>query len=79
MTTLVKIHRNGQMTLPSSFRTAMGVGDGSLVELSLKNGKTVIAAGVGSFQPRRLAVESAEQFEGHATTPGGEVDVGGLR
>jgi AbrB family looped-hinge helix DNA binding protein len=42
MTTLVKIHRKGQMTLPSRFRTAMGVGEGSLVELSLKNGKTVI-------------------------------------
>ena len=42
MTTLVKIHRKGQMTLPSSFRAAMGVGEGSIVELSLKNGKTVI-------------------------------------
>ena len=30
------------MTLPSSFRTARSVGEGSLVELSLKNGKTVI-------------------------------------
>jgi AbrB family looped-hinge helix DNA binding protein len=42
MTTLVKIHRKGQMTLPSSFRAAMGVVEGSLVELSLRNGKTVI-------------------------------------
>src|SRR5436190_23043884 len=42
MTTLVRIHRKGQMTLPSSFRQAMGVVEGSLVELSLKNGKTVI-------------------------------------
>ena len=42
MTTLVKIHRRGQMTLRSSFRAAMGVGEGSLVELSLRNGKTVI-------------------------------------
>ena len=42
MTTLVKIHRKGQMTLPSSFRAAMGVVEGSMVELSLKNGKTVI-------------------------------------
>lgn len=42
MTALVKIHRKGQMTLPSSFRAAMGVGEGSLVELSLKNGKAVI-------------------------------------
>jgi len=41
MTTLVRIQRKGQMTLPSSFREAMGVGEGSLVELSLKNGKTV--------------------------------------
>ena len=30
------------MTLPSSFRAAMGVGEGSMVELSLKNGKTLI-------------------------------------
>jgi AbrB family looped-hinge helix DNA binding protein len=42
MTTLVKIHRKGQMTLPSSFRAAMGVSEGSVVELSLKNGKAVI-------------------------------------
>jgi len=43
MTTLVKIHRKGQMTLPSSFRTAMGVREGSLVELSLKNGKAIMS------------------------------------
>jgi len=42
MTTLVKIHRKGQMTLPRSFRAAMGVSEGSVVELSLKNGKAVI-------------------------------------
>ena len=43
MTTLVKIHRKGQMTLPSSFRTAMGLNAGSLVELSLKNGKAIMS------------------------------------
>jgi AbrB family looped-hinge helix DNA binding protein len=43
MTTLVKIHRKGQMTLPSSFRAAMGVSEGSLVELSLKNGKAIMS------------------------------------
>jgi AbrB family looped-hinge helix DNA binding protein len=42
MTTLIKIHRKGQMTLPTRFRTAMGIEEGSLVELSLRNGKTVI-------------------------------------
>jgi len=43
MTTLVKIHRKGQMTLPSSFRTAMGLNEGSLVELSLENGKAIMS------------------------------------
>ena len=43
MTTLIKIHRKGQMTLPSSFRTAMGLNEGSLVELSLENGKAIMS------------------------------------
>ena len=43
MTTLVKIHRKGQMTLPRSFRAAMGVDEGSLVELSLENGKAILS------------------------------------
>jgi AbrB family looped-hinge helix DNA binding protein len=43
MTTLVKIHRKGQMTLPRSFRDAMGVDAGSLVELSLENGKAILS------------------------------------
>ena len=29
-------------------------------------GAVVIAAGVGSFQPRRIGVDGAEAFEGHA-------------
>jgi AbrB family looped-hinge helix DNA binding protein len=43
MTTLVKIHRKGQMTLPRSFRSALGVDEGSLVELSLQNGKAILS------------------------------------
>jgi AbrB family looped-hinge helix DNA binding protein len=43
MTTLVKIHRKGQMTLPRSFRAAMGVDEGSLVELSFENGKAIMS------------------------------------
>ena len=42
MTTLIKIHRKGQMTLPSRFRTALGVADGSVVELTLKRGKAIL-------------------------------------
>jgi AbrB family looped-hinge helix DNA binding protein len=42
MTTLVKIHRKGQMTLPSRLRAAIGVGEGDLVEATLQRGKIVI-------------------------------------
>ena len=34
MNALVKIHRKGQMTLPSRLRTAVGVAEGDLVEAS---------------------------------------------
>lgn len=42
MTTIVKIHRKGQMTLPSRFRAAIGVAEGDLVEASLQRGKIVL-------------------------------------
>ena len=42
MTTLVKIHRKGQMTLPSRLRTAIGVAEGDLVEASVHRGKIVL-------------------------------------
>lgn len=42
MTTLVKIHRKGQMTLPSRLRSAIGVADGDVVEAKLWRGKILI-------------------------------------
>lgn len=42
MTTLVKIHRKGQMTLPSRLRSAIGIAEGDLVEVSLQRGKIVL-------------------------------------
>lgn len=42
MTTLVKIHRKGQMTLPSRLRSALGVTDGDVVEAKLWRGKILI-------------------------------------
>ena len=42
MTTLVKIHRKGQMTLPSRLRSAIGVAEGDLVEASVLRGKIVL-------------------------------------
>ena len=42
MTTLVKIHRKGQVTLPSRLRSAIGVAEGDLVEASVRRGKIVL-------------------------------------
>ena len=42
MTTLVKIHRKGQMTLPSRLRSAIGVAEGDLVEATVLRGKIVL-------------------------------------
>lgn len=42
MTTLVRIHRKGQMTLPSRLRTAIGIADGDLVEASVHRGKILL-------------------------------------
>jgi len=42
MTTLVRIHRKGQMTLPSRLRSAVGVGEGDVVEATVQRGKIVL-------------------------------------
>jgi AbrB family looped-hinge helix DNA binding protein len=42
MTALVKIHRKGQMTLPSRLRSAIGVAEGDLVEASIQRGRIVL-------------------------------------
>src|SRR5437773_7981394 len=43
MPTLVKIHRKGQMTLPSRLRSAIGVSEGDVVEATVKQGKIVLS------------------------------------
>jgi len=42
MTTLVKINRRGQMTLPIKLRSLAGISDGDLVEAAFQRGKIVI-------------------------------------
>jgi AbrB family looped-hinge helix DNA binding protein len=43
MTTLVKIQRKGQMTLPSRLRKAIGVGEGARLEASVRHGKIILS------------------------------------
>jgi AbrB family looped-hinge helix DNA binding protein len=42
MTTIVKIHRKGQMTLPVRLRAAIGVAEGDLVEATVYRGKILL-------------------------------------
>src|SRR5437773_6321897 len=42
MTTIVKIHRKGQMTLPTKLRRLVGIAEGDLVQAELKGGKIMI-------------------------------------
>ncbi len=44
MTTLVKIHRKGQMTLPTRLRSLAGIAEGDLVEAKYQRGKIVITS-----------------------------------
>jgi AbrB family looped-hinge helix DNA binding protein len=42
MTTIVKIHRKGQMTLPTRLRSLAGIAEGDLVQASFQRGKIII-------------------------------------
>jgi AbrB family looped-hinge helix DNA binding protein len=42
MPTLVKIHRKGQMTLPTRLRTQAGISEGDLMEAAFHRGKIVL-------------------------------------
>jgi len=42
MTTLVKILRKGQVTLPSRLRSAIGIAEGDMVEATVFRGKIVL-------------------------------------
>jgi AbrB family looped-hinge helix DNA binding protein len=42
MTAFVRIHRKGQMTLPSRLRSAIGIADGDLMEATVHRGRIVL-------------------------------------
>ena len=43
MTTLVKLQRKGQMTLPSEMRAAIGVAEGDRLEATVQRGKIILS------------------------------------
>src|SRR5713226_6695198 len=42
MSTLVKVEPNGQMVIPGSIRSAVGLADGDLVEVEAAGGKIIV-------------------------------------
>jgi AbrB family looped-hinge helix DNA binding protein len=42
MTTLVKVQRKGQVTLPTRLRSALGIAEGDMVEATVQRGKIVL-------------------------------------
>lgn len=48
MTTLVRIHRKGQMTLPIRLRSAIGIAEGDLVEASVHRGRILLTPKLGT-------------------------------
>lgn len=64
MTTLVKIHRKGQMTLPSRLRSAVGVAEGDLVEASVQRGRIVLTLKPATVTPRHRRTIDRELVKG---------------
>jgi AbrB family looped-hinge helix DNA binding protein len=62
MTTIVKIHRKGQMTLPTRLRALAGIGEGDLVEAAFQHGKIIIT-------PKLVIDRSQFPSVGHEYTP----------
>jgi len=62
MTTLVKIHRKGQMTLPSRLRSAIGVAEGDLVEASVLRGKIVLTPKVVIDRSKSLFLNADDEY-----------------
>ncbi|MGO9260608.1 MAG: AbrB/MazE/SpoVT family DNA-binding domain-containing protein [Bryobacteraceae bacterium] len=54
MTTIVKIHCKGQMTLPTRLRTLAGIAEGDFVEAVFQRGKIVMPL------KGRLKIESTD-------------------
>jgi AbrB family looped-hinge helix DNA binding protein len=42
MATLIKIHKKGQITLPTRLRSQAGIGDGDLVDATFSRGKIIL-------------------------------------
>ena len=55
MTTLTKVTRHGQITLPASVRRKLGIEEGDLVEIEVVDDKAVLA-------PKRLVDKSQAYF-----------------
>lgn len=84
MTSIVKIHRKGQMTLPTRLRTLAGIAEGDFVEAVFLRGKIVITPKVmidrskfpnadNDYTPEQRRIVDAQLAEGLADIKAGRV------
>jgi AbrB family looped-hinge helix DNA binding protein len=84
MTTIVKIHRKGQMTLPTKLRRLAGIGEGDLVHATFQRGRIVITPTLvidrskfptadDEYTPRQRRIINARLAEGLADIKAGRV------
>ena len=57
MATLVKIHRNGQITLPSDLRSKAGMAEGDIVEATVRSGRIVLTPSAPIARSRRSSLD----------------------
>ena len=84
MTSIVKIHRKGQMTLPTRLRTLAGIAEGDFVEAAFLRGKIVItlkgtvdrakfSSADNDYSPEQRRIIDARLAEGLADVKAGRV------
>ena len=84
MTSIVKIHRKGQMTLPTRLRTLAGIAEGDFVEAAFLRGKIVITlksthdrskfpSAENDYTPGQRRIIDARLAEGLADVKAGRV------
>jgi AbrB family looped-hinge helix DNA binding protein len=84
MTMIVRIHRKGQMTLPTRLRALAGIAEGDLVEAAFQRGKIIItpkllidrsqfSSAGGEYTPAQRRVIDARLAKADADIKGGRV------
>ena len=67
MSTLITVHRKGQVTIPSSLRTQAGLSEGDMIEATFHNGKIVFTPKVVIDRKHHLKKAKAKRTRGSSS------------